>query len=284
MGWATMRQKSKKQINRLIAGYGRKAGLEKGQQVRLDSTAVESDIHYLTDSTLLQDGLRVITRLLQDGYQLSPKPAYYFSDHTRVVKRHVLKIKNAETPKERTLAYKDLLQIAQAVRGYGLEAITTLGSYPSQGEQIILVRNLLEELHRALNLFDQIMDQTRRRVLLGERVQASEIVVSFFENHTDIIEKGQREIVYGHKVFLTGGKSGLILDCLVVPGNPADTELFLPLLERQKRIYGTAPRQTAADEGFAALDSLQRAKQRGVQDVSFSKKRGLSVLDMVKSH
>jgi IS5 family transposase len=159
-----------------------------------------------------------------------------------------------------------------------------LGSYPSQGEQIIFVRNLLEELHRALNLFDRIRDQTRRRVLLGERVPASEKVVSFFEDHTDIIEKGQREIVYGHKVFLTGGKSGLILDCLVVSGNPADTELFLPLLERQKRIYGKAPRQTAADGGFASLDNLQRAKKLGVQDVSFSKKRGLSVLEMVKSH
>jgi IS5 family transposase len=96
--------------------------------------------------------------------------------------------------------------------------------YPSQGEQIIFVRNLLEELHRALNLFDRIMDQTRRRVLYGVRVPAIEKVVSFFEDHTDIIEKGQREIVYGHKVFLTGGKSGLILDCLVVPGNPADTD------------------------------------------------------------
>lgn len=272
------------QINRLIAGYGRKAGLEEGQQVRLDSTAVESDIHYPTDSTLLQDGIRVITRLLQDGYQLSPRPAYDFSDHTRVVKRRVLKIKNAKSPKERTQAYKDLLQIAQAVRGYGLEAITALGSYPSQGEQIIFVRNLLEELHRALNLFDRIRDQTRRRVLYGERVPASEKVVSFFEDHTDIIEKGQREIVYGHKVFLTGGKSGLILDCMVVSGNPADTELFLPLLERQKQIYGKTPRQTAADGGFASLDNLQRAKKLGVQDVSFSKKRGLSVLDMVKSH
>ena len=109
-------------------------------------------------------------------------------------------------------------------------------------------------------------------------------MVSFFEDHTDIIEKGQREIVYGHKVFLTGGKSGLILDCLVVSGNPADTDLFIPLLERQEHIYGKPPLQTAADGGFASLDNLNRAKQMGVKDVSFSKKRGLSVLEMVKSH
>jgi IS5 family transposase len=279
-----LQEETWEQINRLVTGYGQKAGLENGRKVRLDSTGIESNIHYPTDSTLLQDGIRVITRLLLDGYQLSPKPAYHFSDHSRVVKRRVLKIKNAKSPKERTQAYKDLLQIAQAVRGYGLEAIEALASYPSQGEQIIFVRNLTEELHRALGLFDRIIDQTRRRVLKGERVPASEKVVSFFEDHTDIIEKGQREIVYGHKVFLTGGKSGLILDCLVVSGNPVDTDLFIPLLARQKQIYGRPPLQTAADGGFASLDNLARAKQLGVQDVSFSKKRGLAVLEMVKSH
>lgn len=279
-----LKEETWEQVNRLVTGYGQKEGLENGRKVRLDSTGVESNVHYPTDSTLLQDGIRVITRLLMDGYQLSPRPGYHFSDHTRVVKRRVLKIKNAKSPKDREKAYKDLLHIAQVVRGYALTAIRALASYPSQDEQIIFVRNLTEELQRALGLLDRIIDQTRRRVILGERVPAGEKVVSFFEDHTDIIEKGQREIVYGHKVFLTGGKSGLILDCLVVSGNPADTDLFIPLLKRQEHIYGKPPLQTAADGGFASLDNLDRAKQLGVQDVSFSKKRGLSVLEMVKSH
>jgi IS5 family transposase len=271
-------------INQVVTGYGKEEGFEKGQKIRLDSTGVESNIHYPTDSTLLQDGIRVITRLLNDGYQLSPKPAYHFSDRNRVTKRRVFKIKNTKSPKERQKAYKELLLIADEVRGYGFSAITALEAYPGEADQVIFVGNLIEELMRALGLFDRIIDQTRRRVLYREKVLASEKVVSFFEDHTDIIEKGKREIVYGHKVFLTGGKSGLILDCLIVSGNPADTDLFMPLLERHERIYGKPPLQTAADGGFASLDNLTKAKQMGVKDVSFSKKRGLSVLEMVKSH
>lgn len=278
-----LKEETWEQVNRLITGYAKAEGFEKGKKVRIDSTGVESPIHYPTDATLLQDGIRVITRLLRNGYQLAPKPAYGFADHTRVVKGRVLKIKNAKKPEERKQAYKDLLQIAADVRGYGLAAISALESYPAEGEQVIFTAHLLEELKRAIGLLDRIIDQTRRRVLQGEKVPAGEKVVSFFEDHTDIIEKGQREIVYGHKVFLTGGASGLILDCLVVSGNPADTDLFIPLLKRQKSRYGKPPRQTAADGGFASLDNLNRAKQMGVQDVSFSKKRGLSVLEMVRS-
>jgi IS5 family transposase len=196
----------------------------------------------------------------------------------------VLKIKNAKKPEERQKAYKDLLHIAEQVRGYALEAISALDSYASEGEQIRFVCNLTEELKRAIGLFERIIDQARRRVIYGEKVPASEKVVSFFESHTDIIQKGQREIVYGHKVFLAGGKSGLILDCLIESGNPADSDLFIPMLKRQEHFYGKPPLQTAADGDFASLDNLNRAKQMGVKDVSFSKKRGLSVLEMVKSH
>jgi len=278
-----LREETWERINQLVTGYAGEAGFEKGQKVRLDSTGVESNIHYPTDATLLQDAIRVITRLLMDGYQLVPKPAYHFSDHNRVAKRRVLKIKNAKKPKERLEAYKDLLQIAGEVRGYALAAISAFASYPGEGEQIIFIRNLIEELERALGLFERILDQARRRVIYGEKVPASEKVVSFFEDHTDIIEKGGREIIYGHKVYLTGGKSGLLLDCLIVSGNPADTDLFIPLLKRHEHLFGKAPRQTAADGGFASLDNLNRAKTMGVKDVSFSKKRGLSVLEMVKS-
>ena len=112
-----LKEETWEQINRLVTGYGRKEGLENGRKVRLGTRlGIESNIHYPTNSTLLQDGIRVITRLLLDGYQLSPRPAYHFSVPTRVVKRRVLKIKNAKSPKDRETAYKDLLHIAQAVR------------------------------------------------------------------------------------------------------------------------------------------------------------------------
>lgn len=57
------------------------------------------------------------------------------------------------------------------------------------------------------------------------RFCSSEKVVSIFEPHTDIIVKDRRDTLYGHKVCLAGGKSNLILDCVIVDGNPADTTL-----------------------------------------------------------
>jgi len=88
---------------------------------------------------------------------------------------------------------------------------------------------------------------------------------------------------YGHKLNLTTGKSGLILDVVVEAGNPADAERFLPMLERHIARQGTPPRQTASDGGYASLDNLKQAKALGVQDVAFHKKRALTIDAMVKS-
>ena len=81
-------------VNRAIIAHAAKTEIEKGRTVRIDSTAVECDVHYPTDSTLIQDGIRVITRLLIEGEALFPTPGYGFCDHRRVVKKRVLKIKD----------------------------------------------------------------------------------------------------------------------------------------------------------------------------------------------
>jgi transposase, IS5 family len=81
-----------------------------------------------------------------------------------------------------------------------------------------------------------VIDQTERRVLRGEQVPVEEKIVSLFEPHTDIIVKDRRETYYGHKITLTGGASGLILDVVVERGNPADSTRALPMLQRQREI------------------------------------------------
>ena len=131
---------------------------------------------------------------------------------------------------------------------------------------------------------ERIIGQTERRVLHGETVAANEKIVSLFEPHADIIVKGGREVQYGHKLNLTTGRSGLILDLVIEAGNPADSERFLPMLNRHIGFYGEAPRQTAADGGFASRHNLGEAKALGVRDVAFHKKAGLRVTDMVKSN
>ena len=88
------------------------------------------------------------------------------------------------------------------------------------------------EMDAALALTAKVVDQTRRRVLDGEAVPASEKIVSLFEPHTDIVVKGGRGTEYGHKVNLASGRSGLVLDAVVEDGNPADSSRAVPMLER----------------------------------------------------
>jgi IS5 family transposase len=196
-----------------------------------------------------------------------------------------LEIQNTQKEKDRKAAYRDLLEIACQVRGYALEAIPQLyGFESSEAGDVIYARNLAQALERALSIFDRVIDQTRRRVLLGQKVAARDKIVSFFECHTDIIEKGRRRTTYGHKVFFCGGPSGLILGCRIERGNPADSERFKVLLEGQKSLFGRMPRQVSADGGFTSRANLAWAKGEGVRDVCFSKRRGFSVLEMVRSH
>jgi len=271
-------------LHRLFVMRAASHGQEKGRKVRLDSTSVESGIHYPLDSTLLQDGIRIITRWLAKGRSLEPVPCYTFSNHNRVVKKRVLTILNVKKEAVRKNAYQDLLRYAGMVRGYAMQAIPVLYDYQSAiVPNMLTARNLAGKLERAVSILDRVIDQTERRVMRGEKVPASDKVVSFFEDHTDILVKGGRDTQFGHKVFLAGGASSIILDCLIVRGNPTDAELFVPLVKRQKKIFGRVPRQVAADGGFASKDNLVLAKRHGVKDVSFAKKRGLSVLEMVKS-
>ncbi len=271
-------------IQREIVGYAEREKIETGKKVRIDSTAIETDIHHPTDSTLISDGIRIITRWLVEGKQLSPKPSYLFSNHTRVAKKLVLKILNTRKEKERVAAYGNLLHYAGQVVGYAFSAIDNLRMF--QGNHIndtLRARALADKLERAVGILKKVNDQTERRVLKGEKVPASEKIVSFFEEHTDIIVKGGRDTQYGHKVFLSGGASAMILDCLIERGNPADSDKYQPILERLKKQFGRMPRQVTADGGFASKDNLDFAKGKQVKDAVFARKRGLSVLDMAKS-
>ena len=152
----------------------------------------------------------------------------------------------------------------------------------SLGEQA-LIADLTQQLQHYLPLVRQVVCQTRRRVFAGESVPAQEKIVSIFEEHTDIIRKDRRDTYYGHKICVTGGSSNLILDCVVLEGNPADSELTGMMLDRQEAIYGRYPLKAAFDGGFTSHANLEEAKANGVKDVCFSKGRGLDEEDMCRS-
>jgi IS5 family transposase len=281
---ASLSESTWEKIHRVVLEHARAEGIENGQTVRIDTTVVDADIHDPTDSTLLRDGVRVLTRYLLAGKDFTPRPAYRFRDHRRGVKKRVLTIQNARTDEVRVRAYRELLRYAERVRGYSVEAIRGLRDWAGEPAcDQFRARGLADRIERILGLFDRVIDQTERRVLRGEKVPASEKVVSLFEEHTDILVKDRRGTHYGHKVCLTGGGSNLVLDVRVEKGNPADSDLFQPMVERHIEIQGSAPRQLSADGGFASKDNLQWAKAKGVQDVCFAKRRGIAIADMVHS-
>ena len=263
-----------KAINDHLVLWAQARGLEKGQRIRVDATAVQTNIHYPLDSELLYDGIRAVTRWLG---RLRDWEGIGFVDHTRRAKRRVLNIRNRRG-KKRLESYRDLIKVASKTAHYAEQALAASARW---SDPLSLAG--AAQLAHYLELLHKVIEQTQRRVLSGEAVAAQEKICSIFEEHTDIIKKSPRETVFGHKVFVSTGPSSLILDCVVERGNPADSNYVQPFLERHRQLYGQVPRQSAWDGGFASAANLSWAKEQGVEDVAFAKKCGVTVESMVRS-
>jgi IS5 family transposase len=265
-------------INRAVVNSARHEKLEGGAIIRIDSTVTQALIHAPTDSSLLWDGVRVMLRMLEQASALPGAPPVIWCNHRRLAKKRALAIRYSRGKERKAKLYRELIAATRATVTAVQHAVQRLAAcFTIEAE---LWRS---QVRHYLPLIERIITQTERRVLAGEAVPAGEKLVSLFETHADIIVKGSRDVQYGHKLNLTTGRSGLILDVVVEAGNPADAERFLPMLERHIALHGTPPRQTASDGGYASLDNLKQAKALGVHDVAFHKKRGLKIEDMVKS-
>jgi len=271
-------------FNRILVAYGQDKEIEKGKEARTDCTVVSSNIHDPSDSSLLWDSVRVLTRMLDRIHERFDELHIPFSDHTKRAKRRMLGVMNAKNKKARKKQYIDLLNVTQKTVNYARNAVSMLETFPLKNCALAeTAQGMAEELKAIIHLTHKVMDQTTRRVIHGESVPASEKIVSIFEPHTDIIVKDRRDTFYGHKICLTGGKSNLITDCLILDGNPADTELTGQMLDRHKEIYGHYPLKVALDGGFASRENLNSAKGKGIKDVCFAKKRGLEEEEMCRS-
>jgi IS5 family transposase len=276
----SLSQETWKAINGLVVDYAKDQDIEKGRQVRMDCTVVESNIHDPKDSILLWDCVRVLTRILSQAKEQVEDLPIQYTDHTRRAKRRMLGIANAKSEKQRRRRYQDLLKVTEKTVSYAHNAIELLNRYVGLDPAPL---SFQEQLKHYIGLTEKVLDQTHRRVMLDEKVPASEKIVSIFEDHTDIIVKDRRDTFYGHKICLTGGASNLILDCVILEGNPADSELTVQMIDRQKDIYGRYPLKVALDGGFASQENLKVAKSKKIKDVCFSKGRGIEIEDMCRS-
>lgn len=259
------------EVNRMLIVKAKKWGVETGKKSRIDSTVIDANIHHPLDSNLLFDVVRVLARLLKRGRELSVQVR--FSNHTKRAKRRMLDVQNARSMAQRVQVYRELLQISVWTLAYARHAAKVLNQLSN-----VSAWALGAALEHYVQLGMQVVDQTERRVLKGESVPATEKLVSIFEPHTDVIVKDQRQTLYGHKVFLNVGASGLIIDMLMDRGNPADATRAIPMLERHRHVMGKAPEQAAFDAGFTSIANVAAACKLGVKDASFAKKGTIEVV------
>lgn len=243
--------------------------------LRIDSTVVDSHIAPPMDSQLLNDGVRVLSRLMFKSKQrIGVK--IRFVDQRKRAKSLAFQIFHAKKA-EKDKLYPTLLSCAQVALRQVNKAIDKVKIQTASTTQAKLWIQEVEH-YRALLL--KVIDQTQRRVLHNEHVPASEKIVSLFEPHTDIIVKSLREVQYGHKINLATEQYGFITYLKIEDGNPADATLYQPVLEACKEDYQTLPEAIVADGGYASQNNVQHARELGVKRRVFNKPVGLSLHDM----
>lgn len=244
-------------------------------QLRIDSTVVKSNIAPPSDSQILNDGVRVLSRLLARS-QSETGIKIRFTDQRKASKSLAFQIFNAKNARKQAL-YTDLLKLVgivlkQAERG--LSKIDAAGIFTTSSQKWV------REVEHYRDLVLIVVEQTVARVMRGEKVSPSEKVVSLFEPHADIIVKGFRDVQYGHKINLSTEKHGLITYLSIEEGNPSDRERFLPILEAHQNTYKKLPGSVACDGGYASKDNVANGRAMGIQHVVFHKRVGISYLAM----
>ena len=81
-----------KTLNEALVLKLKESKVVRGKKLRIDTTVVESDIHYPTDTGLLNDGIRVVTRVVTRLKKLVPGIGNRFVKHTRKAKKLYLRL------------------------------------------------------------------------------------------------------------------------------------------------------------------------------------------------
>ncbi len=239
-------------------------GLESLEKIRQDSTTIETNIHHPTNNSLIWDCIRKSTDHLK---KLSEEASgFTYRDYTKGAKKTFFKINNTSAKdKKEKLFVKQLETFTKCINQVSnvIKKKDTCASIPAMA--------LLFMLEDLLPIMKQVYDVSFRKEIRGEKVPGNEKIFSIFERHTDIIVKGSRDVVFGHKINLTSGKSNLILDCYMERGNPSDKKMYAPTLDRIIENYNKTPRDIAVDGGFASKANIEHSINKGLVNIVFNK-------------
>lgn len=279
-----LRPELTQQIHERVVGLAQEQGVAQGQKLRMDTTAVESNIHYPTDSTLLGDGIRVLSRSLKRIAAECKSGALEAVHHGRAVKYRLLEISRAaksltECNRKRlqesygklvTLSRSVLRQACQTLQRWKNGKLKVAGS-------LVQVEIQAARLRRFVPLVEKVIAQTTERVW-GGNSHVPDKVLSLFEPHTQVIRKGKahKPNEFGRLVRIDEVENGIVSGYEVLEGNAADTQSWLPALQQHQARFGHAPRMATADRGFFSAQNEREGEALGVAKVALPARGRLS--------
>jgi IS5 family transposase len=267
-----------KQLHRRVVELAAEHQVIRGRRMRVDTTVVETNIHYPTDSSLLGDGLRVLTRLMKKVTVLTGVVGTRLRDRMRSVQRRLVEIARAARIKgeagQQKLQplYRKLLDttgrvVAQA-RRFSAEIASGVKRSTAERKQAAL-EQLKNELDVMVSRTQQVVKQAKARVLGGDTHVEGKLL-SVFEPSTEVIRKGKasKPTEFGKVVKLQEAENQIVIDFQVCEKKPADSELLIPSIEVHQQLLDRVPDLVAADAGFYSARNEAEAQKLGVKRVS----------------
>ncbi len=263
-----------KALHDRVVQIARENKVAAGKKLRVDTTVVETNIHYPTDSTLLGDGVRVLTRIMKKVGEVAGDVGTRLRDRTRSVKLRVLAIARASRNKTEKgkqklkQSYVKLLDAATRVVGQATKFSSEIAGRVKRGNRALLAK-ARKQLDEMIPRVRQVIRQTRERVLKGN-THAEGKILSVFETHTEVIRKGKTDKPneFGKLVKIQEAENQIITQYEVYDQRPADSALLVPSVEQHILLFERAPDLVTADPGFFSTANEAKAEEMGVRRVS----------------
>jgi len=261
------------ELHQRIVQLAQEHGVTPGRKLRVDTTVVETNIHYPTDSSLLGDGTRVLTRTMKKIEQKAGGLKRKVRDRMRSVRKQVLAIAlstrylGPEGEARRKKQYGELLSLTRKIVNQAQRILEEVKKVPRAGR--VALGSLVETLATMTGRVQQVMKQTKLRIFAGV-TKSQEKIVSMFEPHTEIIRKGKasKPTEFGKLVKIQEAENQIISHYEVFAERPSDRQLLVPSIEVHQRRFGRIPALVAADAGFHSQQNEKTAGAMGVRWLS----------------
>ena len=266
------------QIHRRMVELAVESKVVQGRKLRVDTTVVETNIHYPTDSSLLGDGDRVLTRLMKKVTAIAGAVGTKLRNRMRSVQRRVAEIARASRTKGEkgqqkiVPLYRKLLGITGRVLGQAKRFSGEIASGVKRSGDVLqqaALEGLKREIDDMVEIVRKVVHQTKARVFGGDTHVESKIL-SVFETSTEVIRKGKasKPTEFGKMVKIQEAENQIVIDYEVYDEKPSDSDLLIPSIEAHQTRMGRTPDLAVADAGFYSANNVAKAEEMGVKRVS----------------